>query len=56
MLRGGARTRCTRGFTPVFIDEILSENSDISSSEISDTSESLFVNTSEEDLDSSEDN
>ena len=55
MLRGGARTRCTRGFTPVFIDEILSENSDISSSEISDTSESLFVNTSEEDLDSSED-
>ena len=55
MLRGGARTRCTRGFTPVFIDEILSENSDISSSEISDTSESLFADTSEENLDHFED-
>jgi len=45
-LRGGARTRCTRGLTPALID---------TSSEIENTSEYLFAETSEEDLDSSED-
>jgi len=58
MLRGGARTRSTRRSTrnePDLIDTIESENSDISSSEISDFAESLFESTSEEDPDSSED-
>ena len=58
MLRGGARTRSTRRSTrnePDLIDSIGSENSDISSSEISDFAESLFESTSEEDPDSSED-
>jgi len=58
MLRGGARTRSTRRSMrnePDIIDSIGSENSDISSSEISDFAESLFENTSEEDPDSSED-
>ena len=58
MLRGGARTRSTRRSTrnePDLIDSIGSENSDISSSEISDFAEFLFENTSEEDTDSSED-
>ena len=58
MLRGGARTRSTRRSTrnePDLIDSIGSENSDISSSKISDVAESLFENTSEEDPDSSED-
>ena len=45
-LRGGTRTRCTRGLTPALID---------TSSEIEITSEYLFAETSEEDLDSSED-
>ena len=45
-LRGGPRTRCTRGLTPALID---------ASSEIENTSEYLFAETSEEDLDSSED-
>ena len=57
-LRGGARTRSTRRSTrnePDLIDSIGSENSDISSSEISDFAESLFESTSEEDPDSSED-
>ena len=58
MLRGGTRTRSTRRSTrnePDLIDSIGSENSDISFSEISDFAESLFENTSEEDLDSCED-
>ena len=37
------------------IDELVSKNSDISTSEISDTGESLLANNSEEDLDFSED-
>ena len=50
-LRGGSITRCTgdsRTNTPALFDEVDSENSDISSSEISDTSEVLFADTSEE--------
>ena len=46
IMRGGPRTRCTRGLTPALID---------TSSEIENTSEYLFAETSEEDLDSSED-
>ena len=46
MMRGGPRTRCTRGLTPALID---------TSSEIENISEYLFAETSEEDLDSSED-
>ena len=58
MLRGGARTKSTRRSTrnePNLIDSIRYENSDISSSEISDFAESFFENTSKEDSDSSED-
>ena len=46
IFRGGPRTRCTRSLTPALID---------ASSEISNISEYLFVETSEEDLDSPED-
>ena len=46
MMRGGARIRCTRGLTSALID---------TSSEIENTSEYLFAETSKEDLDSSED-
>ena len=55
ILRGGPRTRCTRGLTPALINENVSKNSDILSSEISNTSEYLFADTSEEDLNFSED-
>ena len=46
MMRGGARIRYTRGLTSALID---------TSSEIENTSEYIFVETSEEDLVSSED-
>ena len=46
IMRDGPRTRCTRSLTPALID---------TSSEIENTSEYLFAETSEEDLDSSED-
>ena len=46
IMRDGPRTRCTRSLTPALID---------TSSEFENTSEYLFAETSEEDLDSSED-
>ena len=57
ILRGGAKTRCTGTFKPnqlVLFDEVDSENLEISSSEISDTTEDRFADNYEEDLDSSD--